>query len=831
MTIDEIFLCKKISIRTRNICKYNGLNDLQSIINYYRNKSTFLNLRNCGRKSNEELILLCEDSIKLEVSQEDICIEQNDLILNSTYYSIIDEIQKNTETDLKNTKIYLEFINTKKAIVNENNLYPSILSAFNSLSFASRTGVTNYLNGDLSIKNIIKKIVLIPEIKLSKIRKKNFGEVIDFFEKVKILVNPNHHEVKSKKELETDFNNIDLNLSSLQFKIVDQYINTNLNYLSSISRNSISRFLNSNISAQNFIDKILKNKRFHFSKIQNVGAKSEKELLSFIKKVKVLILNIIDKEFQSIFKLAYFGIEHNKIFKKKDNIIFQKSLKIFDNQNELTLDELAEQLNITRERVRQIRKNIIENLFTYFEYIKYIEDDLYQKYNIDQNQHLINFDYDLINKHNKTNFSNEFITFIIYTYISDKFDLIGEIEDVLLPNSINSRERHNWRGCYIINQDLTKIFDFNNFMKDLNERLNERIEETYSFPFNSYLSNFMKEYDNTQITLLQPVVEKIINEEFDIFIDFNENIVFERNTVKQVHEYAIEVLEKLGVPSNIEEIFNYIEKDFPEITKSKEALRGSLQRTSEIIYFGRSSTYGLKKWENEEDGIKGGTIRSIVIKFLELESEPIHISKITKHVLKYRPDSNQKSIYYNLKMDESNSFIFFKESYVGLIQKNYDKAYEFISIDERIEKKSWKERYSELTNFLNKNSRLPFSSGCSKNEIKLYRWYQVQLGKSRKGDLDSEKSTLIKDIFDKSEQNSIRKLRTNVTDKYNKLKIFVIEQKRLPSANKTGEENLYQFFYKQRKLFELGELEHSEENKFIEIARIIQNHKYENKRD
>ena len=60
---------------------------------------------------------------------------------------------------------------------------------------------------------------------------------------------------------------------------------------------------------------------------------------------------------------------------------------------------------------------------------------------------------------------------------------------------------------------------------------------------------------------------------------------------------------------------------------------------------------------------------------------------------------------------------------------------------------------------------------------------------------------------------------------------FIMINKRMPDSRETNERGLYQFFYKLRKLFEQGELGQSEENQFIEIAKIIQNYKYENKRN
>src|SRR5690606_14635764 len=147
-----------------------------------------------------------------------------------------------------------------------------------------------------------------------------------------------------------------------------------------------------------------------------------------------------------------------------------------------------------------------------------------------------------------------------------------------------------------------------------------------------------------------------------------------RNTLKQVSEYAFEALEILGKPSNLSEIFKVINEKMPGVTKSEEALRGSIQRNPEIIYFGRSSTYGLKKWENETENIKGGTIRSIVIEYLEMFDSPKHITQITEYVSNFRERTYQRSIMDNLKADKSNVFIFLRQGFIGLnyFKEKYD---------------------------------------------------------------------------------------------------------------------------------------------------------------
>lgn len=487
-------------------------------------------------------------------------------------------------------------------------------------------------------------------------------------------------------------------LTRTQREVTNSFIEVNFNYLSIRSQNAIFLFLDEDLKIRNISERILINKNFDIQDIRNVGKKTASELNGFINKIENFIYNVESKsecdliilrnrlfisktfsitsdipneiiESQSIFKLTDFLVTANKLFEKNKNVIFQKAIKLYNNQPALALDEIAEDLNITRERVRQIRKNCLDQLSNKLQFIKNIDDDLLQKYGIDLNLDFLTIDdrlINLINETNKTNFSDEFITFLIYVYTSDKFELIGNIEDVLQLKYFNSRNRHNWDNFYIVKKNLSNVFDFNNFADDIGNRLSERIEETYSFNIKSHLINFLKNDETLMLSIISPIAEKIINQEFELLIDLNENIVFNRNTVKQVPEYAINALEKLAIPSKIEDLYNLIEKDFPKITKSIDALRGSLQRSSEIIYFGRSSTYGLKKWEKEKEGIRGGTIKDIVFDYLQGKKEPIHIYEIFEEVHKYRDTTNAKSIITNLKLDPQNLFIIFNQSFVGL---------------------------------------------------------------------------------------------------------------------------------------------------------------------
>jgi len=123
---------------------------------------------------------------------------------------------------------------------------------------------------------------------------------------------------------------------------------------------------------------------------------------------------------------------------------------------------------------------------------------------------------------------------------------------------------------------------------------------------------------------------------------------------------------------NISDITNLANQKFPFLDSKDTSVRGILNKEKNLfIYRGRSSTYGLRKWENEKENVKGGTIRDIVEEFLTSENTPKHISEILDYVLQYRPDTNEKSVLSNIKVEESNTFCFYSGVFVGLQKKNY----------------------------------------------------------------------------------------------------------------------------------------------------------------
>ncbi|WP_347174614.1 hypothetical protein [Polaribacter uvawellassae] len=735
MTIDEIFKKEEISARSYHVCKDSRLNSVKELKEYYYKRKSFIHLQNCGRKSNEELIEICNkyqgehfENIETEIKKE------------NSLKTIISDL----------TRVQREVINS------------FILVNTNSLSVRSQNAILSYLNQNLKVKNFATKILIPNSFKLNKL--KNVGS-------------------KSIREL-------------------DVYITIIKEYLIEVSQSEDEKKL---ISLKN---KLLIQRTYSISKIPS-------EIL----------------ETESIFIIANFLLNENAFFEKDRTDILKNALKVYLNQKELTLEEISKKVNLTSERVRQIRKFLVDSLFDQLLFLKNFNDDINQKYNIDTNLNQIIIEdnvFERINDINNVSFSKEFIFFILYTYISDSHKLLGDIQDVLLPQYFKVRNRHNWKNFYLIEKDIVKEIDFNAIANDIDNRISDKIIESYSFNFKSYLSRFLTNNNIDFLDLVFPIAENIINQEFELHLDLNENLIFKRNTKKQAHEYAFEALEHLGKPSKVKEIFEKILELYPNYNTDEPKVRVSMKRKNGFVPIGRKSVFGLKKWEKELDNFKGGTIRTISEEFLLNFNEPQHKKVIEKYVKQYRPKTNANSIYNNLYIDESNTFIFYENYYIGLTSKKYSNNFKILTKTASPTRQTWEESLEVLKEFISKEERLPYSSGCSKSEEKLYCWFNIQKRKCYDGKLEKEKEHLIIEIDNMFPQIN-GKRRSNSSEKYEELIAFVKSNLRLPSASKNGEENLYQFFYKQRKLFDKDKLEAKEEIQFIEVAKLLQNIKYENK--
>ena len=682
-------------------------------------------------------------------------------------------------------------------------------------------------------------------------------ELIDICNKYKYSISKtdNNTRIPSPKN---EIKEIIENLTVKQKAVLNNIVSAKFNSLSQRSSNALSDYLNHTITIKNLKEHIFSDTNFEISTLRNIGSKASEELNLFLKEIKefiklvaifeneedltrelfnALLIKIFSVDPKTIgkigenydfsdgipvFKTINILIENDYVFKKKEKAIFKHSLGFFEDINPLTLNETGSSIGLTRERTRQIRNKLLDNFNQYFSFVGLFEKENLNFYSLDTTPLLLNIDQifiDELSKNEKINYNNFFINRIFSILLKGKYSLIGDEKKGVLGYS--SRKHHNWNSTYLISKQFQSMFDFEELISDVDIRLSEKIDEDYKFHFHTYLLNFKNGDCVVYLDEISQIAEQILYNEFEITIDSEDNINFSRNSLKTVLDYIYGTLKVANRPLTVYEIFEILNQQYPGISKSAEALRGSCQRDTRLIYFGRSSTYGLKSWEKELENIKGGTMHDISEEFLLNFDEPKHIDEITEFVSNYRNNLTSKNLFYNLKSAEHKRFVFFQNSFIGLISKTYDnKAFQTVP-KYYSEKKTWEENFQLIELFTSKNERLPYSSG-NDAETRLYRFFNIQVRKL--SELDDTKKGLIENLMHKFNYKKRTRHNNMKWDKsYDELLSFIQEYARVPSMQIYSEKKLYGFFYRQRNSYKLGKLSKEYLSRFLEVTEIIKN--------
>jgi hypothetical protein len=497
-----------------------------------------------------------------------------------------------------------------------------------------------------------------------------------------------------------------------------------INELNPLKRSTLNRhieYLISNLSvrAENGIRNISKSGSireileviyepgFNFKKLQNIGDKTVDELKIFKFKISNFLNHLttlkneelskeyaklvvkttfkdlpdnFEMEFERVldtcgkiklFRLIDLLIESDQLFNKNEKRIFSGIYSTPDGKEE-SIESISADVTLTRERIRQLKSLLQEDIQSRFLFISNFIVDDFVNYEIETLSSLKIIDDSFSEKiklNEEVNFNKLFCSNILGIFLRKTHSVLGDDETINGKRKTKGKKR--FKCCYIISRNLFDAFEFELFVENINAQLSERITETYALHFEGFLLQFLNEENRHLLKEITPICETIILNEFDLVVNFDGCLLFERNTKKPTSEYALEILEEKGSMMKVEDVCDAINEKYPELETTEQSVRATLQREKELfIYFGRSSTYGLKKWEYEQEDIKGGTIRDIVEEYLQFESEPKHISEILKYVLKYRA-TNERSVMSNIEAEESNRFQFFDGDFVGLHSKTY----------------------------------------------------------------------------------------------------------------------------------------------------------------
>lgn len=648
MQISELLENNRISLRTYNVCMEQRWFSSEDIRNYYNKNKNFEGIKNCGKRSAEELMRI----------------------------SSLDFLEKVKEEDLLNKQLLASF---KKLTLPQKEIIESYIKMLTAnLSPRLKNTLDLYFIQGISLQAFELFYMKAQEkaIKIKGIGRRNILDLENYFDKIKYFI----VEVSKVEDSE----------KVLLFK--DLCVDKNIYPLNDIPV-MVTR-------------------------------------LGFFKVVDYLLTTPI-------------------LFDESKIKLFSKAFKFYRHTTGLKLREIGKQMNITHERVRQIRNQTICDLFKKLPLIRAFDDELLVQNHIQTSGDIIFITPEqvaVINQKSHTDFTDGFVHFILCIYL-DKYQLVGNLSDVLFPHFSKKKNRHNWKNIYLVTKDIHPYLDWEALVLDICSLLEKKTAKQYEISLREKIAPYLAATPYL-LDRVSKVVALILRQEFDLQIK-GDILTIPRNTYKQINEYAYEALEALGTPSYVKEIAEKVKELYPKTNFTYAGIRSSLKREYGFVPIGRSSNFGLKKWENTVENFKGGTIRDITKEFLLQQKEPQRLEQITSHLLQYRPHTNAKSILTNLKADTSDTFIFFNNSQIGLTQITYPEAYG-LQVEQPVKKRTWQENYQAMAFFIQKNNRLPLSSDKHPEAIVLYRWMSVQRNLIKNGRVSQEKKDLFQALINRN---------------------------------------------------------------------------------
>lgn len=416
---------------------------------------------------------------------------------------------------------------------------------------------------------------------------------------------------------------------------------------------------------------------------------------------------------EPLFFLLY---HYMRLSEKQKDYIYSLRYGIFDG-NERTLDELADVMKLTRERVRQIVAKKLEvhetALFTtnnWEQYdsllsLPYIIEETKEYQDVKQSEHL-NF------------------TFRVFAWL---VTLLGERDfDMQVKQNDGSYETKSFSNQYkvetfgdivvILNCQKMPSFKFRKSLENIQREASLQNARDRVFNISAMFQTMEEEEKNYATKLMAYMSKKALG------LEVNEDLlVTMRKNYTDVGIELYDILESEGQPMSIDELFEAFKQKFPEhkYTCSTQ-IRPCLTGSQYIKAIGNTSRYGLASWGN----VFYGSIRDLLIKLLDESEEPLHIEKLFEEVHKHYQDTKPRNLIASMTSDEQSRFIRFNDGYFGLRNKQYRDSFEEYNAERQ--RFSFDERLTNFCNFVDTYQRFPTSTN-GEEEASLYRWlYNVQ---------------------------------------------------------------------------------------------------------
>ena len=541
------------------------------------------------------------------------------------------------------------------------------------------------------------------------------------------------------------------------------------NNLSVRAKNAVYLFIQDcNRSVQQLYSKI-SIPSFSAFQLKNIGRKTAEEVSLFLNEVKdlieeysdsaavdSLIVNLSAPRLTSIKipegyqdnlwalkeQLGYFPLfatisVYLDSLNDETKTIIAGCIRVHNGQTIIDRKEVAEQLGISSERVRQKRNGIIENLAAYFSSIRktgFVSENPYS--------YIMTHTEDYVNSTEGTDFTPNFVRWVLGATFED----VTMVGDIFKPLTYVYNDN---MFVNIVPTSLCQYYDFNAYVTALDEKLAEKRTDEERVNLKSFMQSFFKvKYYEDQEKDIETACRSILYLTYELEVDMGQ-IIFKPNKRKNNPDIIEDILRAAGHPMTLDELYDEFTFQYPERSAVYESFRGNISNNPNIIPLSRTSTYALAEWQNGD--YRGGTIREFVSEYLD--SLPSHIATVEAtgdYVRQFRPTSSNESIVSNLSQDKTQKYAIYTrddQRYIGYRDYTYDLS--FVLFDpERVAKRSTEESMRLLTSFIDIHKHFPLHQTYDPYETRLYRFVDNMRSLYNRGKMDDATAAMWGKFYD-----------------------------------------------------------------------------------
>lgn len=636
--------------------------------------------------------------------------------------------------------------------------YTELYALYQKLKFEcdNRTiNSLNYIESEYNNNEELIKFILNTRdsdlLKIPRIGRKTALQIIDLSQKLAKYLSGDF-ECVVKQEDEKVPNTITLPLKNKEsINALSSIIRSYAENYSVRVKNCISQLM---VDCKNDVYQLLEtlsSSNFDPKKLRNIGKNSVPEILNFKNRVIALCtelasddatvklerMNKVQRYTQSGIsdpesilsigtEIGHFPLLHavNQLIhgiSTREVRIIKEYLLVYRGSVERDLDDMAKELSLTRERIRQLANQQIETLKSIISSWKeFLEGYHYPIFEKDS--------WLLMCEKERVEFTQNFVKWII-SLVDDDVHLLGD------PIAAFKTYHGRISPLYLIPKNLYDIFDIEGYIDMLKQMCEQkRYEEERVNLRNSLCQFFRREILFEAMDDIDNIVRRIINSELTCYIS-DVDIIFSANAEKPICDVLEDIIRTKGQVMCLDEIYNEYIKLYPYKAIERKAIRPHIHRNKNIRPIGRSGKYTLAEWK--EGYARGGTIREFAYECIL--GSPCHIVSLTdlcKYIAQFREDVEEDSIQTNLLAEASGRYgLYIKEGirYIGLSAEQHDPSYTLLSNEEA--RRSTEQSYTLLEKFIVENKRFPFASGPG-DEPRLYRFWNVQSAYNKHGDLE-----------------------------------------------------------------------------------------------